>query len=169
MDILSYDRGLDEILALGQRKRYGEALAVVERLLSSFPYSPYLLVRKVILGHLHHGDQYHPGLTLEEMREGLEWASVLAPDYPQALIERGYFLYAVEDQSEQGLKQLQAAREQAESDLQEAAIGEAKCYLDLEQPAEAQAIIQRLLKLFPQNLDAKLLQSEISEYLENQR
>jgi tetratricopeptide (TPR) repeat protein len=167
MEAEAYRDKIDKIDDLTSQERFEEALAAVEEFLERFPLSPYLLVKRGCLIQLYN-EVEHPARTLEVARESLEMACALTPNYVQALIELGYFQYAIEDRSDEALEQFQIAREQAETDLEEALVGEAKSHLDLGQLQQAKEVVDRTLTIFPDSQKGAGIRAEIVACLEGE-
>ncbi len=90
----AFTSGLERIDALWKPGHFGKALALVDRLLTEWPDNPVLLVKR---GQLIQLQESEGGPGLEEARAMLERAANLDEESPLPLIERGFFLFAVED------------------------------------------------------------------------
>jgi tetratricopeptide (TPR) repeat protein len=167
MDLHFYETETARMEELASQEHFEEALAIAEHLLTQFPVSPYLLMKRGFLIQLYNGEEL-PQRTLEAARESLVSACALAPDYVQPRIELGHFLYAIDDEAGEGLEQFQIARDQAETDLQEALIGEAKCYVDRGRFQHASEVVARLLAIFPDNAEALRLEAEFADRMAGQ-
>ena len=80
--------------------------------------------------------------TLRDPKAGLLRAASLDQDSPAALIELGYFAYAVEDDSEAASGYFQKAIRLCRASLKVALLGRAKALAELERQVEAVASLK---------------------------
>lgn len=150
---------LSELRALRRERRFGEALALVERLLKEGPSSTELLVfRAQVLQLVPEVDMADP---LAAAEESLAQACALAPDTVEPLIEMGHFLYAVQDRPADALSQFEAAERLARAGLKDALIGKIKCLAQLGRQVEARVELADAAQIFPDDTDLGVLQAEL--------
>lgn len=70
--------------------------------------------------------------SLEDAEKALEAALELAKDYVPALLDLGWFHYAVQDDAETGLRYFRRAEELSRAALEEALEGKQKCLEELQ-------------------------------------
>ena len=152
---------LSQLRTLRRERRFGEALALVERLLKEGPSSAELLVLRAQLLQL--APETHMADPLAAAEESLAQACALAPDAVEPLIEMGHFLYAVKDRPANALTQFEAAERLARAGLKDALIGKIKCLAQLGRQAEARAEMATAAEIFPDDTDLGVLQAELDE------
>jgi lipopolysaccharide biosynthesis regulator YciM len=152
---------LSELRTLRRERRFGEALALADRLLKAGPLSAELLVwRAQMLQLAPEADVADP---LAAAEESLTQACALAPEAVEPRIEMGHFLYAVKDRPADALGQFEAAERLARAGLKDALIGKIKCLAQLGRQAEARAEMAIAAEIFPDATDLGVLQAELEE------
>jgi tetratricopeptide (TPR) repeat protein len=89
----SLESGLAHVRRLRDRQEYDHAMAAVEQLIALWPGNPQLYTLLAALIQL----QEKPSHKLENARKALEEAVAMDRNSPQAAVELGYYLDAVED------------------------------------------------------------------------
>jgi tetratricopeptide (TPR) repeat protein len=139
-------RGIAKARRLWREERCDLALNEVERLLKDWPYNPQLLIMRADLIQLQ--DEVDGEPTSSDAKSDLEMAASLDEDCPTALIELGYFVFAVEDDAKTASKHFQKAIRLCRSLLKDALTGQAKALVELGRDAEA---LGCLAEAFSQN------------------
>jgi tetratricopeptide (TPR) repeat protein len=143
----SFKQGAAKLARESAARRFGRALQVVDELLQEWPDNPQLLVWRAELVQLQEGDD-GPGLS--EAKASLQRAAELQGS-PDALIELGHFLFAVEDDARAACKQFDRAITQCKKFLKDALLGKAKALAELERRQEALACLAQAYWLESQN------------------
>ena len=128
-------RGISKVRRLWREERFAKALAEVDRLLSEWPNSPYLLVMRSDLIRLQDEEDGEP--TLDDAKADLKLAVALDEDSPAALIELGYYVFAIEDDAGTAVKHFQKAIRLCRGLLKDALTGQAKALSELGRDVEA--------------------------------
>ncbi|MGL6097615.1 MAG: hypothetical protein ACRC7O_17675, partial [Fimbriiglobus sp.] len=123
---------LSTVTRLWEQGDIDAALGEVERLLETWPGNPHLFVLKATLGQL----QDEPRYELSELKRSLQVAVELDKSSPEASIELGHYLDAVEDDPDAALKAYSDGVAAARHLLVEGLIGQAKVYRQLDQMGE---------------------------------
>ncbi len=138
-NVASLERGIAKVRRLWRQDRYDLALVEVDRLLELSPNNPYLLVQRGELIQLQNGDEELP--TLEDAKAALVSAVALDPDSPNALIELGYFVYAIEDDAKTAAKHFEKAVKLSADLFAQALVGHAEALSELGQETKAARLI----------------------------
>jgi tetratricopeptide (TPR) repeat protein len=152
---------LSELRTLRRERRFGEGLALVERLLREGSSSAELLVFRAQMLQLAPATDMPDPLAAAE--ESLAQACALAPDAVEPRIEMGHFLYAVKDRPADALTQFEAAERLARAGLKDALIGKIKCLAQLGRQSEARAEMATAAEMFPDDTDLGVLQAELED------
>jgi len=162
MDISSFKQALAKVISLHREKKFAEAYELIEQLLLESPYSSNLLVKRAKLIQLLDDELSQPP-TLEMAFDSLKQAHSLEPQSIEPCIELGYFEYAVNDQTAEGLKYFQLAQENAETGLKDALVGQIKCYMDMDDKMQAKKVLEKARVLFPDDDDVEDLFYELED------
>jgi len=147
--IASFKKGVVKARKLWQAEKHSQALAEVDRLLADWPQNPQLLVMRADLIRLQDRAEGVPGL--DEAKENLELAATLDDESPAALIELGYFCYAIEDDAGKAAEHFQEAVGLARQLLKDALLGRAKALGELNRNTEALACLAEAYSLTSRN------------------
>lgn len=142
-----FKQKLAAVTQLWDKHDYGTALAQVETMRETWPGNPQLLILWAQLVQL----QDTPTHELDEAKQALQQALQQASDFdkksPAALLELGYFLDNVEDDSHGAAKAFADAATTARQLLLDALIGQAKALRQLEKRDEFQRCLLEILRL----------------------
>ena len=141
--------GLNQVRRHRRRGEYREALCRVQKLLDEWPDLPGLLVLRAELIQLQDED----GPDLKEVKESLERAMVLDNESVSARVELGHFLFAVEDNARDALKEFRYAATLSRTQLIEALSGQIEALHELGRDQDALGCFKELLWL--QDSDSK--------------
>jgi tetratricopeptide (TPR) repeat protein len=138
--VQEFKRGLASIRELWDEKGYDQALAQVEEMLLVWPGNPQLHILWSSLVQL----QDKPKNSMSEAKRALQTAIALDPSSPEAYVELGHFLDAVEDKPQAASKAFVEGITSARKLLIEGLIGQAKA---LRQLGKQKELFQCLLEL----------------------
>lgn len=127
-----------ELGRLMEHKRFSEALNLLRGAESRRELTPVELVQK---GRCNQLAPDEGEWDLKDSEEAFKKALLIEPDYLPALIELGFFYYAVEDDSARALPLFERAVEISRLQLTEAAMGMAGCLEELQSQNEASAFL----------------------------
>ena len=147
MTVASVKRGITSIKTLRRQGRNDLALEEVDRLLEASPNAAHLLVMRGQLIQLQDDEDGKP--TLDDAKKALKLAVELDDRSPNALIELGYYLYAVQDDTKAGAKYFQKAIDLSRELLGEALLGHAKALQELGRDTEALVHLQEAEQVVP--------------------
>lgn len=158
-DLNSLHQPLKEVEKLARRGDYKAALAMINDLLSQYPFDTRLLLLKGEIIQLL--DENSPLGELKDARKALELAVKVDPKSIEALLELAYFYSAVEDNDLKALQLFDQAIQLCLTFLQEAYIGKIKSLTSSERKSEALKSIKEALRLFPDSEEIRKLEKEI--------
>jgi tetratricopeptide (TPR) repeat protein len=141
----SLKRGLDRVLALRREQRFDLALQDVTRLMELWPDHPRLLVLRAELIQLQGDEEGLP--TLDDAKNDLKRAVALDPFSADALIELGYFLYAVEDDAKAAAKYFEKVVHLCVEQFTQALVGHAEALSELGQETKAASSLMEACSL----------------------
>ena len=155
----------DNIQTLRKAKDFDAALQAVEDLIGQGCISSDLLeVRAILILMADQEGTLFPELTLEIAKSSLEAAISISRNPVGALVELGYYKYAMMvDCTHEALGHFNEAEQNAMSGVKDALIGQAKCFLDLGARSKANIILKRLKAMFPDDEDSKIMWLEFWE------
>lgn len=139
-----YRAAIKQVLAHWTEERFSEALELVDGLLRESPLSAELWVMRGNLLQLAPDDG-----PQDAVDHALETACILTPDFTEAQLEMGHYLYSVKAESDTALTYFERAEEQAEEALRDALIYQIKCLVELEQQDKANDIRAHAARRFP--------------------
>lgn len=128
-----FQKSLNRVARASKHADYESACAELCNLLRRWPDNPYLLRLHAELTQL----SAHGGEPLESAKKNLQRATELDPESPQAHVELGHYLFAVEGNSRSALEQFDRALALAQECLLDALQGKAKAVADLGRREEA--------------------------------
>jgi tetratricopeptide (TPR) repeat protein len=140
----TFKRGVTKVRRDWQEGRYEAALGEVDRLLSEWPDNPQLLVMRADLIQL---QERTDGPPLEDAKAAYRRAAELEGKFPAALVDLGYFLYAVEDDAKAANKTFDKAIVACRRLLVEALLGRAKTLHEMGRVSEARACLDEAYML----------------------
>ena len=147
---LSLKRGLTEVWRSWEVGHYDHALAKLDRLIESSPANAPLLIMRAQLIQLQESpDEANP--SYDDALAALKLATALDAQSPVALIELGYFLYALADDAKAASKSFRKAIPVCRDLLREALLGQAKALAELDREAEALACLVEAYSLGAHN------------------
>ncbi len=166
MNLDIYQQVLERIRSLSNAQSYNEALRLVEETLALGILSSEIFLLRGKLIQLADSSIDVSLLNVETAFQSLEMANRLAPNYVEPIIELAHLKYAAFiNRSEEALSDFIQAELKALSGLEDALIGQAKCYKQLGEISKAHLILQRLKNLSPDDESYKILQLEMEEDL----
>jgi predicted Zn-dependent protease len=129
----TYAKSLADVLTLWDDEKYDRALKRIEEMRKQWPGNPHLLVLAARLIQL----QDEPTQTLNDAKRLIQQAIELDKQSPEAAIEFGYFLDAVDDDPTSASKAFAQGISAARQLLIEGLLGQTHSLLELEERDEA--------------------------------
>lgn len=121
-----------EVRRLHEEGSHEAAHSLVTELVESCPFSPDLLVKKAkLMQLLDRGDELESEISLDTVYQLLQAANAVSPSAIEPVLELGYFAYAVNNDSDEGLIHFERARQLAEVALHSAVVGKVQCLLEI--------------------------------------
>ncbi len=147
----SMKKDIAKVWQLWRLGQYDRALAEVERLLETRHDNSQLLVMRSQLIRLQDREDKDATPTLDDAKADLELAVELDEQSPVALLEMGYFLYAIEDDAKAASQYFQKAIVECQQLLREALLGQAGALEEQGRESAARDCLVRAYILHPIN------------------
>ncbi len=165
MDIQQFQQNLEHLNTLHKHHKYDEALKLVQEMMTEYPYSVELLVKRAkLIQLLEVEDNFSEVTDLDLAVYSLDLAHLLAPNAIEPCLELGYFKYAIKDAPEQAITYFDVAQKNAELGLKEALIGQIKCYIDLGDISQARSSLEKAKVFFPDESNWEIFEFELEEF-----
>jgi tetratricopeptide (TPR) repeat protein len=132
---------MPDLAELVRSERFDEAALYLSKLEEERRLTPAELVLK---GRLIQLGSASNALSLEDAEAAFHSALSMDPDYVPALLELGWFLHAVEDDTTQGLSFFERALDVCRNQMSEAVRGKMECLEELESEEAAQKFLKKL-------------------------
>ncbi|MBI3464776.1 MAG: tetratricopeptide repeat protein [Planctomycetes bacterium] len=143
--VRAFRQKLSAISRLWEQEDYDSALAKVEELLKTWPGNSHLHVLWASLVQLQQKSTHE----LDEAKQALHRAIELDSDSPEAAIELGHFLDAVEDNPDAAVNAYSEGIAAAHHLLIDGLIGQAKAFLQLNRREDALHCLSEVIQLLP--------------------
>lgn len=165
MDIQQFQQNLEHLNTLHKNHKYEEALKLVQEMMTDYPYSVELLVKRAkLIQLLEVEDSFSEVTDLDMAVSSLDLAHLLAPNAIEPCLELGYFNYAINDSPEQAIIYFDVAQKNAELGLKEALTGQIKCYLEMGDISQAKSSLDKAKVFFPDESNWGILELELEEF-----
>jgi tetratricopeptide (TPR) repeat protein len=164
MNLQAYLESKEQLSKLYEQQKYGEAWKLLEKLLTDYPYSIDLLVKRAKIIQLLDTEHISDIPSLDMAVESLQQSHVLAPDAIDPCLELGNFEYAVSDRPESAIKYFESAKIQAQLKLKLATIGLIKCYIDMGKISLARQTLETAKIWLSNDSDLGVIEFELEEY-----